>query len=65
MYLKIKLVALPYFIQLVNGITDNSTFVLNHTFKVSPPARCVSAPNAIYKETGIFNKDKITLIDIS
>jgi hypothetical protein len=44
---------------------DFSTFVVNHNFKVSPSARCVSAANAICKETDIFNKDKITLVDIS
>jgi hypothetical protein len=67
-YLKIKLVVLPYLIQLVYGnpsriITDFSTFVVNHNFKVSPSIRCVSAANDISKETDIFNKDKITLTD--
>jgi hypothetical protein len=67
-YLKIKLVVLPYLIQLVYGnpsriITDFSTFVVNHNFKVSSSIRCVSAANAISKETDIFNKDKITLTD--
>jgi hypothetical protein len=44
---------------------DFSTFVVNHNFKVSPSVRCVSAANDICKETDIFNKDKITLVDIS
>jgi hypothetical protein len=39
--------------------------VFNHNFKVSPSARCIPAANAICKETDIFNKDKISLIDIS
>jgi hypothetical protein len=39
--------------------------VVNHNFKVSPSARCVSAANAICKEIHFFNKDKITLTDIS
>jgi hypothetical protein len=39
--------------------------VVNHNFKVSLSARCVSAANAICKEIDIFNKDKITLVDIS
>jgi hypothetical protein len=38
--------------------------VVNHNFKVSPSARCVSAANAICKETDILNKDKITLTDV-
>jgi hypothetical protein len=38
--------------------------VVNHNFKVSPTARCVSTANVICKETDIFNKDKIKLIDI-
>jgi hypothetical protein len=46
-------------------IRDFSTFVVNHNFKVSPSARCVSAANAICKEIDIFNKDKITLVDVS
>jgi hypothetical protein len=45
-------------------IRDFSTSVVNHNFKVSPLSRCVSAANVICKETDIFNKDKITLIDI-
>jgi hypothetical protein len=39
--------------------------LVNHNFKVSPSVRCVSAANAICKEIDIFNKDKITLVDIS
>jgi hypothetical protein len=70
MYLKIKLVVLPYFILLAyvypsRGIRDFCTFVVNNNFKISPPARCVSAANVIYKETDIFNKNKIRLVDIS
>jgi membrane-associated HD superfamily phosphohydrolase len=45
-------------------IRDFSTFVVRQNFKVSPSARCVSAANTIYKEIDIFNKDKITLVDI-
>jgi hypothetical protein len=39
--------------------------VVNHNFKVSPPATCVSAANAICKEIDIFNMVKITLVDSS
>jgi hypothetical protein len=46
-------------------IIDFSTFVVNHNFKVSPSARCVSAAKAICKEIDIFNKDKIKPVDIS
>jgi hypothetical protein len=46
-------------------IGDFTTFVVNHNFKVSPSAGCVSAGNALCKETDIFNKDKITFVDIS
>jgi hypothetical protein len=46
-------------------IIDFSTFVVNYNFKVNPSARCVSAAKAICKEIYIFNKDKITLADIS
>jgi hypothetical protein len=45
-------------------IGDYSTFMVNHNFKVSPSARCVSADNAVCKGTGIFNKDYISLTDI-
>jgi hypothetical protein len=38
--------------------------VVNHSFKVSPSDRCVSAANVICKVIDIFNKDKITLVDI-
>jgi hypothetical protein len=68
-YLKIKLVVLPYLILLTYvyplGKLDLSSYVVNHNFKVSPSARCVSAANDICKETDIFNKAKITLVDIS
>jgi hypothetical protein len=43
---------------------DYSTFMVNHNFKVSPSARCVSAANAICKNTDVFNKDYISLTDI-
>jgi hypothetical protein len=46
-------------------IKDFSTFVVNNNFKVSPSARCVYAANVIGKEIDIFNKNKITLVDIS
>jgi hypothetical protein len=39
--------------------------VVNHNFKVSPSATCISAANAICKETDIFNMVKITFVDIS
>jgi hypothetical protein len=39
--------------------------VVNNNFKVSPSARCFSAANVIGKEIYIFNKNKITLLDIS
>jgi hypothetical protein len=42
-----------------------STFVINHNFKVSPSATCVSAATVLCKEIDIFNKDKIMLVDIS
>jgi hypothetical protein len=42
----------------------STTFMLNHSFKVSPSARCVSAASAICKDIGIFNKDYISLTDI-
>jgi dolichyl-phosphate-mannose--protein O-mannosyl transferase len=38
--------------------------VIVKSFKVSPSARCVSAANVICKEIDIFNKNKITLVDI-
>jgi hypothetical protein len=45
-------------------ITDCSTFIVNHNFKVSPSARCVSAANATCKDNDIFNGDCISLTDI-
>jgi hypothetical protein len=41
----------------VRRIRDFSTFVVNHNFKVSPSARCVSAANAMCKEIDIYSKD--------
>jgi hypothetical protein len=45
-------------------ITDYSTFMVNHNFKVSPSARCVSAANTICKDTDIFDKNYTSLTDI-
>jgi hypothetical protein len=36
-------------------------FVVNHNFKISPSARCVSVANPICKDIDIFEKDFITL----
>jgi hypothetical protein len=38
-------------------ITDYSIFLVNHNFKVSPSARCVSVANPICKDIDIFEKD--------
>jgi hypothetical protein len=69
MYLKIKLVVLPYLILLAYvyplGELETSLPSWLTNFKVSPSARCASAANVICKEIDIFNKDKITLVDIS
>jgi hypothetical protein len=37
-------------------IRDYSTFMLNHNFKVSLAARCVSAANAICKDIDILTR---------
>jgi hypothetical protein len=47
------------------SIRDHSTFTVNHNFKVSPSARCVSAANAVCRSIDIFSKDCILLTDIS
>jgi hypothetical protein len=41
-----------------------TAFVVNHKFKVSLLAICVPTASAIFKETDIFNKDYISLMDI-
>jgi hypothetical protein len=38
--------------------------MVNHNFKASPSSSCVSAANAICKDTDIFKKDYISLTDI-
>jgi hypothetical protein len=50
----------------INNIIIISIFVVNN-FKVNLSARCVSAAISavICKEIDIFNKNKITLVDIS
>jgi hypothetical protein len=45
-------------------IRDNSTFMVNYNFKVSPSARCVSAANATCMDTEIFYRDYISLMYI-
>jgi hypothetical protein len=45
-------------------ITDYSILMVNHNFKASSYARCVSVASAICKNTDIFNKDYISLTDI-
>jgi hypothetical protein len=45
-------------------VRDYSTSVANHNFKVTPSASFVYVPNAIYKDTDIFNKDHVTRNDI-
>jgi hypothetical protein len=47
------------------SVTDYSTFTVHCNFKVSPPARCVSAANAVCRSIDIFNKDCIRLTDVS
>jgi hypothetical protein len=49
----------------IRRIIEFSSFVVNKNFKVNPSTRCVSAANAICKEIDVFNKDKITLVDIT
>jgi hypothetical protein len=41
-----------------------TTFVVNHNFKISPSARCVSDSNAICKGNRYFNKDYSSLTNI-
>lgn len=65
MYLKTKLLVLPYLTLSVYGLlaylTDYSTFVVNHNFNVCPSATCVSATNDTWKNMDIFNKGYISL----
>jgi hypothetical protein len=41
-----------------------TTFVVNHNFKISPSGRCVSDSNAICKGNRYFNKDYSSLTNI-
>jgi hypothetical protein len=47
------------------SIRDYSTLTVHRNFKVSPCARCVSAASAVCRSIDIFNKDCISLSDIS
>jgi hypothetical protein len=38
--------------------------MVNHNFKVSLSARCISAASDICKAIDIFNKDYVSLMDI-
>jgi hypothetical protein len=68
MYLKPNLaVSIFYSISiriLARIIREYSTFMVNHNFKVSPSAGCVSTANAICKDIDIFNKEYISVPDI-
>jgi hypothetical protein len=44
-------------------IIDYSIFIVNHNFRVSLSARCVSAAIAIFKDIDSHNKDYIMLTD--
>jgi hypothetical protein len=44
-------------------IKNHFIFMVNHYFKLSPSASCVSAVNAVCKDTDVFNKGCIWLTD--
>jgi hypothetical protein len=62
-YLKAKLIALPYLIVVVYRYLleylKTTTFMVKHNFKVIPSARCTPAANAICKDIDVFSKDYI------